>query len=1473
MNTTQVLAQNWSVKADPFYAMKARTGYKLDVVTQLSPAEVVEAVVGKEVADLIISNDNINAASKLQGILFAAWCYMRLRQTSPLVFPISAGEEFHFAQPSNKFHLSIAGLEFLKGFGRYKTISYELESRAKTKLKSYVDDDIKAMASKYWLEPNVVRQALYTGCLIESGVTHTLLTYDSALLLIEEKFGPQEQVVGINPNWTRHYDFLATYNDVAIVVDWIAGALAKHDKSPIMVTESPNGDGFSVWFDETYEFHVTSKDGVFETSRDRRFNNVLLVTGLTGQTGVRTTESNLSLMNSYGCFIYGLLNMSAAALTATVPALGQLFKVLTNGQDLPMTSDSEVGAGDADRIFYERYVTSSRIAPTDFPFRFSRVGNNGVKVVYQTTVALRPTGNQRVSYGDGYITVQGTKLPSEWLVDRAALLGFNLVRMPRGQFIDGRRSCIQLKHIPESMRVGFMTQVLSTQVGSTEEAAIADYLRNTYSLKGGDQEVINLASSHLVIGLSSKLAKLIKRTAMDAALVGKFTNGESRGLKRFGQPSVSENNWLVEAVVSAHAIHAAGMAVYWGERPEFVVRHTQTIQPTVPGEVVIEDAIQTPYPASLEFHMGWYILKMDRPVPVDKDDVIADIPYTVNGLQFRHSVINTVPQAEILEIKWREAKLVGNEKTLQVTVVSQTIESQIKARNNIKAMLGRTSESVIHNGLNGNIAARAVFFRDTNKWLDLVMSLVDVAACTAIKNNDIEGLKLISTANAAAGKSGCKWLEWSPVMAVIGTYQPLIDWFESKYGRAVWFRHEDSSGEWVEVLRRMYVNAKGWETIDLVFEVPAGATSVTAVADGDYTNPQTNVLVFFELNGVAYFQQRAFSYAGTADSPVWQPTKGELSSVRASSGKSPLMAGVARALELEDPEYAARLAKDGFAGVHKASVFFAMKNAKTVKYQGIDLPLVTLGDSNAIALLQTEELRELVSNPLNAGKELELLAPMFRDIVFVINGAKGAFSVYLPAVCMQDRNSGFRSVDGMSDLITRLFVYYILGTPVNNREFLQLAGRAKGALVKLCDSDNLKESPSRCRMAAQAKTMGIPGIPLSEVWVRESARPDSVYQLMLRTYGCKELDGRKVAMARAPMTTPSIMKVSVIRGNHPSFDLIEEDTVYHSTLAVYRDGGDCDGDGRYFVDAQDSNLEVNNLQSIVDNIVARTGSDQLKPGGGYWGDHFEVPSAKDIAKKRGLGKKNLSVDFSESLDLSDDANQKTLPGMLEGSSRMFKEAVGQVHRLFLTTDLYISLIWRIEEDLKAKFPGWSPVEFSKNKALILILAEIYEVPLGGLDWDAYRVIFDVLIAAMSSDGVCRMQPAFISTVFPQMLNKAGMNGSAAADIVMAAYHVATCKQLSSEFEVDKQDFFAKPDIFLSLVAEMSVLISNAKLDPVKDIHHSKMVEYFIDWIRAHDPDLTLVNKSITLLQCWEYVKVLLPALKGEMPDVDLAYFG
>lgn len=355
----------------------------------------------------------------------------------------------------------------------------------------------------------------------------------------------------------------------------------------------------------------------------------------------------------------------------------------------------------------------------------------------------------------------------------------------------------------------------------------------------------------------------------------------------------------------------------------------------------------------------------------------------------------------------------------------------------------------------------------------------------------------------------------------------------------------------------------------------------------------------------------------------------------------------------------------------------------------------------------------------------------------------------------------------------------------------------------------------------------------------------------------KQIHGRKVTMSRAPMTNPSTVTVRVIDDAHPLADIIEEDTVYMSPLGNFRDAGDNDGDGRTFADAQDSTLAITTVDDVVASIVERTGEDQLRPGAAYWGDHYNVASCKDVKKKTGLQAKNLSLANGE--------YEKSLPGMLEGSTKMFQEAVGWVHRLFLTGDIYLSLVWALAEDLKVMFPEWKPAGFSANKDLILILAEIYEVPLGGLCWHAYEVIFDYLIPVLQ--GIS-LTPAKIGKLAKAMDN-ASMNGNAAKDVAAAAGVVSDCRKLSKEGV--KPSDLADPEVFLKLAAELASLISKGQVNFNKKEHQSLIMEY-ITWIEAYDPQGQLQSKSVVLTQLSEWTATVAIAAMGEVPEIDLDLF-
>jgi hypothetical protein len=1170
INNQIALNQSWYEAADPFRQMGYRTGYATEDVFALSFEQRIEAAFGEEIASLLIKPANERkkpedvlrkSGSHVEKALFSIWCALALRQNHKIVSPINAGDKVAIVGLSDDYTPVFAGMQFIKSFGRLQNnISYgKLYNQLFALLggtKESSNQVINDLAKQFNLCPDAVKQAFlsYFYCIENPDVK--AITSDAMRSALETIIEVPENLVFVSSHWARTFDFEATNADVWYVCKELESVLGKN---PVIKVIDSEGE-FTVLLDNEHEFLVTP-EGVWQKSRGRRFNNILLLDKLGWTDGEsRVPAEEMVLLNGFGSFLWAIINMSSKYLVNT-NEMGQFVKCLVSGKDIPLVAKDEVGAGDADRVQFEKYVTVERDCYNDLPFQLIPMtfGEPALKLCYNTPTKLFEADTKRQRR------------------DQAALRTFNLVRMPAGMFIDGRRSCVQLQHIHPQLKTAFIKLVYQDLFGISEDSAIAASAREQYKLDLTDEQVIKYLEEYLVIATSSKLAKLIKRTAMDSALVGHVKDGESRGFIRYGQEDISINNWVVEACVSAHAIFPAGVAVYWDESPTLVVDHTQGIQPNVPTPKDLKSAVVCDFANHANepvLNNGWWEIVMRQHVPVNKDAIIGRVPYKVGEDTYYHYLINKVESAKLVSIRWKLVKAFGNSSTLKIQFVVTTDESQLKGRNNIKAMISRYYPECIHNSLNENaLLARSIFFADTNKWLDLLMQHVDVAACTIVKNQDPEGLELIRQANQGTGLDTDQYLEWSPVLALLGVYKPIINWFDDKFGKAVWFRHNDGiSGDWVNVLRQMYsIEPNGWKLLkneEVSNFLPTNAVKEVAVSDGDITNDKTNILIFYIQNGEHFFIQRAWSYVGTdATGPVWQPVKAEVSSVRAIIGKTPMMAGAVRTLERSDPEFAHKLVTDRTLS-HKASVFAAMLVGKTFSYKGVELPVVELGSDESKAMLRTEELQQVVNDPDAQAGLLKELAKRFNKVMFFIKSKQ--YSINLAAVYKQDSNESGAGDETMSAMVQNLFVKFINGVEIDNPLMQNLAARIMGALKSLCEGEGFIKSVVQCRMSAQTKTIALPGIPADTTFVRHSEQFDSLYQTMVRTFKCKNLEGKKVAISRAPLTFPSFNKLHVIYDNDMQWaDIIEEYAAYISPITAIADRGDNDGDNRSFTWIED----------------------------------------------------------------------------------------------------------------------------------------------------------------------------------------------------------------------------------------------------------------------------------------------------------------
>jgi hypothetical protein len=1453
-------------QASPFAEMIKRTSdWEVSDIYGLNAHQRCAVAWGDEITNhLFTEPGKLKASSnKIEATLFSIFNALLLRQKHQLVLPIQIGEEFYIGNPSrhpNPMEFVI-GSQLLKQIGKEQYLRKdhfadlaEIRDLLEVSKEDYFER-IWKMGQDFKLDTQYLQHSLFALVAAKKHPELKCLVAESTRFFLESTFEDLPENLVFVGQWVKYFDFNPTFEDVYYIFQELQQA-----------TKTPKGHGIklvegvadiSLIFDNEHEFLLTD-NGVYQKSRMRRFNNILLINESVGIEGERVLAENITLMNSFSTFIYGVVVGSAKLLKEG--KYSQLVKKLVSGDLVPLVADDEVGIGDADRQQYEKFVTVERRMPTGFPFSLL----NG-KVTFP--------GN---SLGDMRTAKQ--------FVEYAALRTFNLVRMPKGQFIDGRMSCVQLPHIHPDFQTKFIREIFAEQFGFGDDFAIASWAKKEFDLDSSlsEAQTFEYLKNNLVVATSSKLAKLIKRTAMYASLVGELEGGESRGFMPFGQKEISVNNWVVEACISEHAMFPAGVAVYWGEKPVLKVPHTSSQTPNIVPLRKEGDSVVVDYPHSTPvLRNGWWEIELLETVYLNRGDVYASVPYMVGADNYFHYLVNKTDDCELVSVRWRQAKAFGNDEALQIQTTTITRENQIKARNNIKAMMTRYNPECIHNELNGaardTLDARAIFFADTNKWLDLLMQNVDVAALTAIKNQDEEGLELIKVANEAAGVKSIEYLEWSPMLALLGTYKTLIEWFETKFGRDVWFKHNDGiAGDWVYILRKMYASCpKGWQSVSKEFldsVVPATATNVVGVQDADDIAPGVNILIFFEDNGEHFFYQRAWSYCGTEEAgAVWQAVKAELSSVRSIVGATPIMAGSVRSIEKYDPEFAKRLTEDN-AIANKATAFHLMSNGKTP----VGVEAIALTSDEAITLLSTEDNKEIVNDRDEQNKVLLKLATAFNKTWFSVDG----ITINLAAIYKQDSNGNYTG-GGLADLVTNLFVQVINGVKPNTKLITQLIKRIKGALKTVCTSDGFNKSSLMCREGVQAKTTALPGIPSSQLFVIFSDRFDSVYKTMQRVFNTKDIDGIKVASGRAPLTSPAFMTVKVIYENDEIWgDLIETDAVYISPIAAIADRGDNDGDNRSFTDSSDADPNCFPLltpEGILADLKASTGTECLELGGQYFGDQFNVASRKKIKAKRSP-QKNFSTLCIEK------ESPKALPIMLERSVECFMEYVGWVHGMFLRTDIFTSLTDSCGGALISHDPEWTPKSHIQNEALVSIFSDIYEVPLGGYDPGAYNVCRKGLIPIVK-DGK-RFSPEYVSGSFYQLLDKAGMNSASHKDIYAGAVTVSECADSNNnkDFLVDSVS------TLLTACAQQVYNLSKGKCvvidvapktdefgEPMgkgtKEVDGCMLVPKIIGYLKdKQELKQALIANSTAMEQLFFFIDTQYPAMIGQQVNIDDSFF-
>lgn len=1350
-------------------------------------------------------------------------------------------------------------------------------------------------------------------------------------------------IISVDSNWNRFLEFKVEMKHIAWYLNQFMDKMPRMQSyqrelvNGVRVKEKfLNAESFLNEATGEQELHITfegnhklvvTNEGVFETDRNRQLYNAVVVTAQAlDYTTDDIRKEDVIYMSSHGVLLQYLVQ-NAAVFAATDPFTGQFFiRRLLN--ELTFVAVEDTGEVDGDRRMLEKSTTITKVSE-DYIATYFKVNKEGVKQPTQVEYTTLPFKLGNIIGGINKVVLQRhyrkqpTKYVQPWRVDNVAFNELNLARSKK-HFIDGRRVALQAKYIPQEYRTTILKYICCKALGVTEsvveERILAEFPELAACHYSSDQ-LWEVLGNELVFGQSSKIAKLVKRAIMYAAQIGKLLEAEDVYVKQTGQKESSVNCQPVKSIVSAFHCYAQGVANTIngnGYLFNHIVPHRidrkLSLRP-VPADIKQPDSVTL----DLETYLGkptksyqddekWTVYEFEPGVPKGTKEQILSMPYYPKGFKDKSTsnfnLFNEFDEGLITKVAVRYVATAGKIKQVQLRVTVTTLEHGVKGRGITKTMFAGMNPDVVINDLNPGLesgAVEAIFYKDTNKWLDTTFNLLPMIYQTAYKNVELwpEGVTLIEEINKVAGKN-----TWSALLDMLDLYTPLRKEFDRKFGKkAIWVQHKEvgctKQQSCIALELEMYRNAAGWNQLNALpaevdDAIPAEYTQIMAFIQGtpdQYEDNRINVKIFGtnEAKDNWYTAQRSRVYMGTVECPLYMPVKAEMASVRSLIGTSPAMGGTIRNVATQDREFAIKMLHKNFKAYNKYAGFLAMSRSSSIQpiqgeeFQTIELNVKDVNTGGFVMskegrqLLRTDKVKALYAATESEGTFLLELSKMFNNINFVIRTdklvkenedddeeigsiEKSSFSLYLPILVAQSAGAGFRTTDDLSSNVQILFSNLVNGLDwyqetndgyiIDNQLTINLCNRIGGAIKSLAKTKGIAKCASFGVLGVMAKPTAIYGVPLNEVWVKKSTRYDSVYRTMLRTYKVKgsELDGYPALFSRAPMTATAKVRIRVVDEWHDAWDYINEDGFTFNPLACYFHGGDYDGDLNYLypgiIDGRECNIPELTVDLLVAKITESTGSNQLKPGGSYYGDGFEVPTFKSVAKKRTFNANNLTLNSSVSNMLDPYTEVKpSLGQLLSGSTKMLLQAVGTAHRLFITTDLYATATEEFEELLEGGYPEVKSIKL--NIAFIQILAEIYEVPLGGFDKWAYIVFYGHIIPLLDGSKESSLAVNIIESgmALPEgdvdatdlktlsgIMNKAGMNGTIKVDretgtvqaVADDVHKAIEAVQMCKGWPVSMKDIANKPfeqwgpkrvQMFLTLASEISFLLSKGLFLP------------------------------------------------------------
>ena len=806
----------------------------------------------------------------------------------------------------------------------------------------------------------------------------------------------------------------------------------------------------------------------------------------------------------------------------------------------------------------------------------------------------------------------------------------------------------------------------------------------------------------------------------------------------------------------------------------------------------------------------WNYMALETPVELKgtKDEIICHVnKSTAVAFDCSAEVVHEQStQADLMYIRWMiDETIQSKNDQLVIEYGIQWTERVMKGRSIAKYNVVETKDSMLFNAMNPVLAdlkdeVDIIYFQDAVKC-DVLYSWLMVIGNTIFHNygSEMEEYKdLYNELERVMLEIGAPWnptapcLTIEPVALLAGKYEKLMTMFETTFTFDNGWTYMEQSATMSQMVYTIYSNRVkmkgGWklcdelelysEELQATASLPPGGEYVMFEEEGCDERTNRNVFVFIldsKGNAVEMLQRGKF-IVGFPSLPVYNVDLFETSTIRENLGQSQMLFAAIKAMSLviKDPrklkEVQKNLVKGGFDAVMRLKLLANMQ-------QGCDwnMSLVFSIHEDEESLVwskhkdfgNTAGIRTVLLNRLaeeGITKEMLLanepgtfakVCNAFSDMTFKFLSSKSssegaetkATSFWMPGlIAFTELES---KSDDNQDFVARFYHNILLpmicGGDVKRIELAQMLGVFNAFIA----SENAIKLGNG-RKNTGVKRIGMPNIPVGEVWVKYSEHTNSLYQQMKRNGVPMDkawagedvyVANNRAPLAAGPITLVKIVEEWVFNPDTEKYNLAVEDYygdqdyfqcvssrpdvgLIHmltstqagcDVVSIALDQGDFDGDTHYvtylrelhnrkFITTaemvyaiQRSALGIDMLSAECDVLVA---------------DHYGRKSWKKMMATFGS---NLAATLRTKGDKSVFLSIEKHVYNNQQAYRIQNQTVGTMYNAYMLGDILTEITVALNK-LRLEIHPKMQVLLNKDaKSLVMITSTIYEFLLGGYD--------------------------------------------------------------------------------------------------------------------------------------------------------------